>query len=341
LPKPRRIAPVFLVLALIVLVSACTSSSPPPSRPRPFSLSPSLFRPATIRLRPSGPVPVPATGALVGAWVKAPGQLTQSSRVTAVTGLTQQVGRQLDLVNTYRRMTDLFPMPSDYQLAAAGTTLVVSWSTPGARELMSGRDDPEIVAWAQRFASFGHPILLRMRWEMDRPNLRASMGSGADFVAAWNHVRAIFRAEHVTNVSWVWCPTANGFTTGVAQSYYPGDANVDWICVDVYASSQLEPLPDLLAPFLTWAVAHPKPILIGEFGVADAYPQTQRAAWLRTAAATFEADSQIKGVCYFDSDPVGAPSTLTFALPPDSPAMAAFTSMVRMDYFNAHHRPLS
>ncbi|HEY2794505.1 MAG TPA: endoglucanase, partial [Micromonosporaceae bacterium] len=272
---------------------------------------------------------------LLGAWVNPGGSLTQTTRVTAVHGLQSAIGRKLDIVNTYRRMTDTFPMTSDYRLTAGGATLMVSWATPPSKDITSGADDAQITAWARRFASFPHPVMVRMRWEMDRPNLGPTMGSGADFVAAWKHVRAIFAAQHVTNVSWVWCPTANGFATGVAPSFYPGDGQVDWTCVDVYSATQLQPLSTLLSPYLRWATAHPKPIVIGEFGIADAYAPSVRSEWLSDAAAEFQSDPQIKAVCYFDSDPAGAVPQQSFALPGGSAALTAFRALARLPYFNS------
>jgi hypothetical protein len=290
--------------------------------------------PAPVRLDRTGPVAAPVTGALLGAWVKPLGSLNQTTRVTAVDGLQSAIGRKLDIVSTYRRMTDEFPMPSDYRLAAGGATIMVSWATPDTRDITSGDDDAQIIAWAHRFASFPHPILMRMRWEMDRPNLRSTMGPGADFVAAWKHVRAIFAAQHVTNVSWVWCPTAAGFVTGQAQAFYPGDNEVDWTCVDVYAATRLQPLSQLLGPYLAWASAHPKPVIIGEFGIAEGYSPAVRSKWLTDAAQAFRADPQIKAVCYFDSNPAGAAALESFALPPDSLPMSAFAAMARTPYFN-------
>ena len=55
----------------------------------------------------------------------------------------------------------------------------------------------------------------------------------------------------LSNVSWVWCPTVGGFASGEAPAYYPGDDEVDWTCVDVYAGSVLRPMSELLDPFLT------------------------------------------------------------------------------------------
>jgi hypothetical protein len=285
----------------------------------------------------SGPVRAPDSGALLGAWVKPP-TLSQPDRVAAVEGLQQALGRRLDLVNTYRRFDEPFPTQSDKDFGASGATLMLSWAVDDTRVLTSGAQDAEIHDWAQRMRAYGHPILLRFRWEMDRPNLAAAMWSPADFVAAWRHVHDAFGAEHVTNVSWVWCPTADGFAAGTAQGFYPGDDEVDWTCVDAYAGSRLRPLGDLLRPFLTWAAGHAKPIVIGEFGVARAWGEATRASWLADAAAVFRANPQIKAVSYFDSDPDGSPPTQQFQLATDPAALAALATWSHWPYFNPTHR---
>jgi hypothetical protein len=336
----RRLALVVVAVTAAGL-AACSSSPPAPRLTLPSATPSATATGGSVPLDETGPVPAPNHGALVGAWVKPLGSITQTSRVTAINGLQQAIGRNLDIVHTYRRMTDAFPMPSDYQLTADGSTLMVSWATGDTREITSGKDDAQITAWAQRFKSFPHPILLRMRWEMDRPNLRATMWSGADFVAAWKHVRSLFDAQHVTNVSWVWCPTSTGFAAGTANAFYPGDDQVDWVCVDVYSASKYQPLAQLMAPFLAWAGGHPKPIIVGEFGVADAYSPQQRSTWLAGAAQVFQGDPQIKAVCYFDSDPDGAVAQQSFALPSGSAEISAFATLARTPYFNPHNVKLS
>jgi beta-mannanase len=177
-------------------------------------------------------------------------------------------------------------------------------------------------------------VLLRMRWEMDRPNLRATMWSAGDYIAAWKYVRAIFRAQRADNVSWVWCPTAEGFIRGDAQGFYPGDDQVDWTCVDVYAGETFQPIGQLMGPFLQFAARHPKPIIIGEFGVAKAWGSQRRAAWLTDAERTFKANPQIKAVAYFESDPEGNGPAKQFQLTGDKPAFKAFQQLVRDRYFN-------
>jgi len=92
------------------------------------------------------------------------------------------------------------------------------------------------------------------------------------------------------NVAMVWCPNAED--TPAAgwnhwMRYYPGDDQVDWVCADVYAGTRLAPLGDLLQPFLSWARTRPKPIVIGEFGVARAWGPATRAADSESASFAF------------------------------------------------------
>lgn len=121
---------------------------------------------------------------------------------------------------------------------------------------------------------------------------------------------------------------------GDAPAFYPGDDQVDWTCVDVYAGNVFQPIGKLMEPFLTWAAQRPKPIVVGEFGVAKAWGSTGRAAWLRDAERTFKANPQIKAVVYFESNPDGNGPTQQFRLTDDTPAFTAFRHLTRDPYFN-------
>jgi hypothetical protein len=282
----------------------------------------------------AGPVAPPANGAFLGAWVR-PESLTPSGRLTAVSTLESTLGRRLDIVNTYRRWDEPIFNDSDVAFSRRGSTMMISWASGDTRSITSGRHDSLIQERARLVKAFGHPLLLRFRWEMDRPGLAASMWSPADYIAAWRHVRGIFDAERVTNVSWVWCPTAEGFGAGYAPPFYPGDDLVDWVCVDVYAGAQLTSMAELLRPVLRWAATHPrKPLMIGEFGVSRAWSADARAGWLRGAALVFKANPQIRAVLYFESDPDGNGPQQQFSLSADPPALAAFAQLAREPYFN-------
>jgi hypothetical protein len=212
---------------------------------------------------------------------------------------------------------------------------MISWATGDNRSILDGEHDRLIRQQARAIRKIEQPVLLRMRWEMDRPNLRATMWSGPDYIAAWKYVRAIFRKERADNVSWVWCPTAEGFQRGEAPDFYPGDDQVDWTCVDVYAGATFQPIGELMGPFLRWAAQRPKPIIVGEFGVAKAWGSANRAAWLRDAERTFKVNRQIKAVAYFESDPEGNGPNQQFQLSGDQAAFGAFHSLAEDPYFNA------
>jgi Glycosyl hydrolase family 26 len=282
---------------------------------------------------------VPARGAYVGAWVQ-PASYTQPGYVSAVDTLQRQIGRRLDIVHTYLRQPATFPTSSDLAFVRQGSMLLVSWALNGSRAIMSGRDDQAIRQRAAELRSIGKPVFLEWRWEMDRPNLRSLVGSPADYIAAWKHIRRIFAAEHATNVAWVWCPTANGFARGDAAAYYPGDAEVDWLCADAYpGSGPQRSFDQVTQPFLAWAASHPKPIIIGEFGVPLSYGTQMRTQWLQAAGATVKAHPQIKALLYFDSNTDGTKPQTSFAL--SGSPLGAFRKITDQHYFNPRGLPLT
>src|SRR3954469_10911458 len=323
------------VLVAVLLLAGCSFGKEEKPAPEP---SPDLSgQPPAIAIAPgpfrSGPVAAPRKGALVGAWIK-PDELTHVGRLAAVDTLQNELGRRLSIVNTSRRFEQMVGTPSDKEFLAQGATLMVSWATGDNRSMLDGEHDRLIRRQADAIRKIRKPVLLRMRWEMDRPNLRATMWSGADYIAAWKYVRAIFRQERATNVSWVFCPTAEGFQRGDAPAFYPGDDQVDWTCVDVYAGATFAPIGQLMGPFLRWAAQHPKPIIVGEFGVAKAWGSAGRAAWLADAERTFKANKQIKAIAYFESDPEGNGPKQQFQLTGDKAAFQAFAAMAKDKYFN-------
>ena len=244
----RRLGVIGLTLALALTALLVLTTCGRPSRPEPTpeptpTVAPTVLpTPKAIATSTgpfaAGPVGAPRVGAYLGAWVK-PDQLTQPQRVEAVSTLEGELGRRLDIVNTYRRMDQDLITDSDLTFTERGSTMMISWAGGDARAVQMGNYDNLIRSQARQVREFGKPMLLRYRWEMDRPGLAASMWSPADYIASWKHVRAIFAEEQVTNASWVWCPTNEGFVGGYAQPFYPGDDQVDWVCVDVYAGKKL------------------------------------------------------------------------------------------------------
>src|SRR6266568_547933 len=324
-------AAVVAAAAAVAVINPFSESHRPPSPGRSSSPAPQV----TTVNPAQAPVP-PAQGAYLGAWV-GPAVFTPANEIAAVNSLQQQIGRKLGIVHTYVKWQAPFPRSSDLAFLNQGSMLLISWAGTDTKKIVSGVYDGWIRTRAQQVKVLGKPVFLEWRWEMDRPNLRSEVHSAAEYIAAWNHIRAIFHAVGVHNAAWVWCPTAKGFSGGQAPAFYPGDDQVDWICADAYPPyGKYASFASTVDPFLSWAAHHPKPVMIGEFGVPGSYGAEQRARWLRAAQRVVMADRQIKALVYFDADPPGqGPRAFySFSLDGDGPVISAFRSIARQPYFN-------
>jgi hypothetical protein len=312
-----------LVAAVVAVLAINPFSSPGPVAPAPRA-------PA---LASTAPTP-PARGAYFGAWV-GPDDFTQRNEINAVSTLQRQLGRKLSIVHTYVKWRAAFPTTSALTFLSRGSTLLISWAGTDTLQINSGADDEWIRSRAAQIKALGRPVFLEWRWEMERPNLRSQVHSGADYVQAWDRIRAIFAAAGVRNAAWVWCPTAKGFSDGQAAAFYPGDAEVDWICADAYPEyGSVATFASTVTPFLGWASHHDKPVMIGEFGVPVSYGDQRRAQWLRAAQQVVLGDRQIKALLYFDANPAGQGPAGSYALGGDAAALSAFRAIARQPYFN-------
>jgi Glycosyl hydrolase family 26 len=286
-----------------------------------------------------GPLP-PAEGAYLGAYVQPETGYTPQGRIDAVTAFEKAAGRQLDVVQTYHPWNDEFPDTTDKWAVNSSRKLLLSWAGTDTRTIQTGRYDGLIRQRARAVKALGKPIFLRWRWEMDRPNLQASIWTPQDYIAAWRHIRTIFAEEKVTNVSWVWCPTAAGFAdSNRAAAYYPGDSDVDWLCADVYPGVHLEnTFGSAAAGFLTWAKGHSdKPIMIAEWAASDQFPGGQ-TAWLDQAEKTAQDNPSIKALVYFDSNNASGEPQKELKLSGD--AVSRFGDLLADPYFNTRRLPL-
>jgi hypothetical protein len=318
------------------VIDPFSSPAGPPSAGRSSPPSPQVTTASpqvTTTVDPGEAPTPPADGAYLGAWVGPVGSqaYTQANNINAVYSLQRQLGRKLNIVHTYLKWQAAFPTPSALEFLKQGSILLISWAGTDTRQIISGAADGWIRTRARQIKGLGKPVFLEWRWEMDRPNLRSQMHSGADYVAAWDRIRAIFASVGVHNAAWVWCPTAAGFLNGQAAAFYPGDYEVDWVCADAYPQyGTYATFASTVNPFLSWASHHDKPVMIGEFGVPQRYGEQLRARWLRAAQQVVLADRQIKALLYFDASPPGRGN---YALG-DAATLAAFRSLAQQPYFN-------
>ena len=160
-----------VVLAGVVLAACDHPAGPPLPQPTTALAPPESIATSTGPFA-SGPVRPPESGAFFGAWVR-PDSLTQPGRIAAVSTLEGSLHRRLDIVNTYRRLDDPLVTESDRSFVAHGATMMMSWAGGDTRAVTMGRHDDLIRQRARQVKAFGRPVLLRYRWEMDRPGLAA------------------------------------------------------------------------------------------------------------------------------------------------------------------------
>ncbi|NVI87044.1 hypothetical protein HUX53_07125 [Actinomadura sp. BRA 177] len=311
------------------------------------------------------PVP-PKQGAYFGAWVPPEGTGRPSSSpsgapsgtpsgspsgkdagkpgMAPIARFEQRLGRQLDIVQSYRSWKSDFPGALEKSVADGNRYLLLTWGGADTRKIVQGEYDDLIAKRARAVKDLGKPVFLRWSRDMDRSSAGKRVHSPADYIAAWKHLREIFKEQQVDNVAWVWCPTARGFGGPDAGSYYPGDDQVDWICADAQPGGDYDyrDLSESVKLFMEWARKHKKPIMIAEFGVPKAYG-TRRADWLREAAKTLQ-DPQVKAVVYFNSDEQAENARdkrRAYSVNGDKHATSALRELATTPYFNPRNLPVT
>lgn len=211
------------------------------------------------------------------------------------------------------------------------------------RSIASGSEDAAITTWAQQAKAWGHPFFLRLDWEMNGGwfswgTTSSNQNTPADYVAAWRHIHDIFTAQGATNATWVWCPNLEyGGSVPYAQ-LYPGDAYVDWTCLDGYnenansnsfSSLFNQSYTDLLK------VAPSKPIMIGETGSLE-YGAGVKATWISNMLSELPSDfPQIKALVYFNWRCSSSGTAKSWEIESSASSQAAFSSGISAPYYAA------
>lgn len=143
-----------------------------------------------------------------------------------------------------------------------------------------------LAGLAQIAASLGEPMIIRLAHEFTQPAgvYGYTKETAAQFVAGWQHIVNIFRANGATNVKWCWSPNiwsdATGNNSNVEDptavdgsgvNWYPGDSYVDMIGLDGYnfttSTFVLSPQRLFMANYnALCALAPTKPFAIAEVG---------------------------------------------------------------------------
>jgi hypothetical protein len=251
-------------------------------------------------------LPKPGT-AYLGAYVN-PG-ITLGPFETVTGQFEQQIGRPLAIHAEYYKWYDSFPGAPEIDDYEHGRVPVISWDCGAtANDVATGVEDGILIEHARAFKAYGHRIFLRYFWEMnlpyaveERPHcvdpVRDINGyvSPSDYIAAWDHMRAVFAAQGVTNVVWVWCPS--GSLTINPLNYYPGPSETDWIGFDHYDLTGTLGLDETLASPYSALAGLNQPMMIAETGTVG----STQSSFLSVAPSVLQGDFPlIRGLMYYD-----------------------------------------
>jgi hypothetical protein len=279
----------------------------------------------------------PRSGAWFGAWVGTRSSHSETDQKTAVLTLERQIGRKLAISQTYVNWGSPLPSWRPAWDLVNGRIPLISFGNQGdTRAVAAGRYDGYLRALAGQVRALGQPVFLRYGWEPDGPNNASWVHSGADYVAAWRHVRKLFAG---LPAAWVWSPNASAFKDGAAEAarYWPGDRQVDWIGADGYnwygcRGDTWQSLETIFSDFYAWGMAKHLPLMIAETGSTDDPADPGRkAAWFDDAARTLATRMRgVKAFVYFDSA-----KACTWWSNSSKPAATAFARMARDPYFSS------
>ncbi len=257
---------------------------------------------------------------MFGAYAKARSTdppVTGNKAKDAILQLESQVGQRLTVVRTYYHFDDVWPGELEEWQRAGGRIPFINIKSPEPtlrwRDVASGAADAILDARARDAAVWGGRVLLSFHHEpendVDTPSMNR-YGTPSEYAAAWRRVVERFRLAGADNVQFIW--VLMGHTFGdprKAESFYPGDAYVDYVGADRYNRYACEPsaewreLAALFEPAARWAEEHKKHMIIAETGVVeDPADGNRKAAWFRNATAWLRTRPNIVGFVYFHAD---------------------------------------
>lgn len=288
-----------------------------------------------------------------GAWIGSQYTGTEAPWSTAaMQDVQNEVGKGLSLVNFsspfatangsyYNFDSTAFANTRNY-----GAIPFFSWgSTPYSdAQVAAGNEDSYITSWAQAAKSWGHPLFLRFDWEMNGSWFPWGVGNNGNtassYVAMWKHVHDIFTSVGASNVSWVWCPNIDpGNQLAPMSSLYPGDAYVDWTCLDGYNGdnpwSSFAQLFTSSYGAVTGTIAPTKPMIIGE--TASTESGGSKPDWITAMLSSLPTSfPMIRGFLWFDKIESGPGGHTDWPLDSTSSSLAAFANGIQSSSYTSN-----
>jgi hypothetical protein len=254
----------------------------------------------------SSAVNPPQSGAWFGSWVASRYGSSRDARERVIGELESKLGRKLAIDHTFVPWGESIGWQPAWDLSEGRIPLISFGSGGDTRRIAAGRSDAYLRSLADQVRGLGRPVLLRYAYEMDGDENVGWVHSGRDYTAAWRHVHDLFEG---TEAAWVWAPNARAFDRpSKVESYWPGDAYVDWIGADAYNwygcrnRTDWRGFHELFRSFYDWAGNRGKPLIIPETGsTEDAANPDRKRDWYVHAGSALRQMPRVRAVVFFDS----------------------------------------
>jgi beta-mannanase len=189
--------------------------------------------------------------------------------------------------------------------------------------IADGDYDGYLRLYADSVRDFGHQVVIGFGHEMNGTWFTWGYGhvAPATFVAAWQHIVSLFRAQGADNVTWLWTIQADQPGTGPIASWWPGGSYVSWVGVDGYYNDPTDTFAKVFAPTIRQVRTFTdKPVLLAETAV------TRRANQYANITNLFEGMAKYNtlGLVWFDKDQSNDSTHQDWRLEGDQVAEAAF-----------------
>jgi mannan endo-1,4-beta-mannosidase len=154
----------------------------------------------------------------------------------------QTVGRQPNLVGYYSGWAEPFQASYAEMIRKHGVIpfVQIDPSLASVAAIAAGDYDIYLRTYADSVRNFGHAVVIGFGHEMNGNWYSWGYGNtpASTFIAAWQHIVTLFRAQGADNVTWLWTlqaeePDAPGIT-GPVQDWWPGSSYVNWVGIDGY-----------------------------------------------------------------------------------------------------------
>jgi hypothetical protein len=195
-----------------------------------------------------------------------------------IAAFARAAGRTPDLVGYYSGWAEPFQTSYAQMIRKHGVIpfVQIDPTLASVSGIAAGDYDIYLSTYADAVRAFGHPVVIGFGHEMNASWYSWGFGRTppSTFVAAWQHIVTLFRAQGADNVTWLWTLQADENGTGPVEDWWPGAGYVNWVGIDGYYVRPSDTFANVFAKTIDQVRAFTdKPVLLSETSVGPAAGQ--------------------------------------------------------------------